>query len=192
MIRTAAVRLALFGVFLCAHLLRAQEARPIVFEVVLPASATLEIDGYMTKSTGVSRSFETPAVIPGKRYTYTIRATDGGKEVVKTLVFEPGGSLVFDLRPDFAAAGSRTTPMNTPRVKPKLDLKRGPTTPGFATFIVGGRLWVFRDGSTELGEFETAGDLEKHVTRINAGPKGVTIKAPDAATLDAYLKAQPK
>jgi hypothetical protein len=28
---------------------------------------------------------------------------------------------------------------------------------------------------------------EKHVTRVGAGPMRMTVKAPDAQTLDAYL-----
>jgi len=63
--------------------------------------------------------------------------------------------------------------------------------PGFATRVVEGRLWVFREGSDELAEFESNGELAKHVIRPAAGPGGVTIKAPDAETLDAYLTAQP-
>jgi hypothetical protein len=56
------------------------------------------------------------------------------------------------------------------------------TKPGFSVEVVDGRLWVFRAGhGTERPE--------KHVTRIGAGPRGMTVKAPDRDTLDAYLGA---
>ena len=54
-----------------------QEPRTIFFEVRLPADAVLLIDGYKTKSAGDTRIFETPAVPPGKTYTYTLKAPDG-------------------------------------------------------------------------------------------------------------------
>ena len=41
-------------------------------------------------------------------------------------------------------------------------------------------------GAKELAEFAKGGELAKHVTRIGAGPKGATIKGPDAETLDAW------
>ena len=50
-----------------------------------------------------------------------------------------------------------------------------------------GRLWVFREGAKELSLFEEAGELAKHVIRPGAGPGGMTIKGPDADTIDAYL-----
>jgi hypothetical protein len=47
-------------------------------------------------------------------------------------------------------------------------------------------VWVFKEGAKELAEFDKAGTLAKHTTRLGAGPGGATLKAPDAATLDAY------
>jgi len=63
--------------------------------------------------------------------------------------------------------------------------------PGFATTIEDGRLWVFRAGCEELAEFKANGELGKHVTRIAAGPKGMTLKGPDGETLDAYMLTKP-
>jgi hypothetical protein len=54
--------------------------------------------------------------------------------------------------------------------------------PGFATMVEDGRVWVFREGQ----EMEPS---EKSVTRVGAGPMGVTLKALDAETLDAYEAA---
>jgi hypothetical protein len=62
---------------------------------------------------------------------------------------------------------------------------------GFETFVEGGQLWVFVTGAKELAEFKKAKSLTKHVTRAGAGPMKMTIKAADAATIDAYLKAAP-
>lgn len=53
-------------------------------------------------------------------------------------------------------------------------------TEGFETSIKDGRLWVLRDGEKES---------EKHITLIGAGPMGLTIKAVDRNTANAYLAA---
>ena len=47
-------------------------------------------------------------------------------------------------------------------------------------------VWVFKEGAKELAEFDKAGTLAKHTTRLGAGPGGATLKSPDADTLDAY------
>lgn len=62
--------------------------------------------------------------------------------------------------------------------------------PGFKTKVDDGRLWVFREGSKELAEFEKSGEPAKMVTRIGAGPNGMTIRSDDASTIDAYLSAK--
>jgi hypothetical protein len=60
---------------------------------------------------------------------------------------------------------------------------------GFVTAIDDGRIWAFTAGSPELAEFEASGEPAKHVIRPAAGPQGMTVKAPDTETLDAYLRA---
>ena len=62
---------------------------------------------------------------------------------------------------------------------------------GFATTVRDGRLWAFRKGSKELEAFQGGGESAKHVTRIGAGPNGMTLKAPDTETLDEYLASKP-
>jgi hypothetical protein len=62
---------------------------------------------------------------------------------------------------------------------------------GFVTKFEDGRLWVFRTGAEELAAFERDGELAKHVIRPAAGPLGLTVKAPDVETLDAYLARKP-
>lgn len=59
--------------------------------------------------------------------------------------------------------------------------------PGFHTEMEDGRLWVFKEGSEELENYRSKGELAKHVVRPGAGPGGMTLKAPDAETLDSYL-----
>jgi hypothetical protein len=59
--------------------------------------------------------------------------------------------------------------------------------PGFVTIVEKGRLWVFRDGSSELAEYRAKGAPAKQVIRPNAGPMGMTLKATEAEILDAYL-----
>ncbi len=61
--------------------------------------------------------------------------------------------------------------------------------PGFMTKFEEGRLWIFKQGSKEYDFFLKHGELEKHVIRIGAGPRGMTLRAPDAATIEAYKKA---
>ena len=59
--------------------------------------------------------------------------------------------------------------------------------PGFHTqFDKEGRLWVFKTGATELADYQAKGELAKHVVRPAAGPMGLTLKGPDATTLDEY------
>jgi hypothetical protein len=62
--------------------------------------------------------------------------------------------------------------------------------PGFYTEVKEGRLWVLRDGSKELAEFKKDGELAKQVTRIGAGPNGMTIKSSDVEVIDDYLAAK--
>lgn len=62
--------------------------------------------------------------------------------------------------------------------------------PGFYTEVRDGRLWVFREGTKELEEFKKTGEPAHQVTRIGAGPNGVTIKSSDSAVIDEYLAAK--
>jgi hypothetical protein len=64
--------------------------------------------------------------------------------------------------------------------------------PGFVTEVEDGRLWVFREGSQELKEFEATGEPAKQFTDIGTGPNGMTVKAADEKTLKAYLETLKK
>jgi hypothetical protein len=59
--------------------------------------------------------------------------------------------------------------------------------PGFVTEVEDGRLWVFREGSQELKDFQATGEPAKQFTDIGSGPKGMTVKAADEKTLQDYL-----
>ena len=59
--------------------------------------------------------------------------------------------------------------------------------PGFVTRVEDGRLWIFKSNSEELPKYIEHGEPAKHIVRPGAGPKGMTVKATDAETLDAYL-----
>jgi hypothetical protein len=60
--------------------------------------------------------------------------------------------------------------------------------PGYVTRVEDGRLWVFRAGSRELGDFKVNGEPARQFTDIGAGPDGMTIKAADEQTLKDYLE----
>jgi len=60
-------------------------SQPATLVVELPADATLTVDGTATTSTSSSRVFITPALQPGRTYTYTLSAQvmrDGGVQTV--------------------------------------------------------------------------------------------------------------
>ena len=59
---------------------------------------------------------------------------------------------------------------------------------GFETVVEDGRIWAFRLGTPELDQFRKTGEPAKCVIRPSAGPMGMTVKAPDAETMDAYLR----
>jgi hypothetical protein len=74
----------------------------------------------------------------------------------------------------------------TPTAPTAKDLNK----PGYATEIKDGRLWVFRDGSKELAEFRQRGEPAHIVTRIGAGPNGMTIRSSEVEIIDGYLAAK--
>lgn len=62
--------------------------------------------------------------------------------------------------------------------------------PGFVTDVQDGRLWVFRADSKDLADFRKHGEPARMVTRIGAGPNGMTIRSSDAKVIDDYLAAR--
>ncbi|HEV2947534.1 MAG TPA: sulfatase-like hydrolase/transferase, partial [Gemmataceae bacterium] len=79
----------------------AQEEKVISFEVLLPANATLEIDGNKTDAIGTTRTFRTPPLKVGGKYAYTLKAKANGKEMTREIKISYGSENRFDLRGDF-------------------------------------------------------------------------------------------
>ncbi len=65
------------------------------------------------------------------------------------------------------------------------------TKPSYVAEVHDGRLWVFEAGSKVYTDFKTQGEPAKVVTRIGAGPNGMTIRSTDAKVIDGYLAANP-
>lgn len=63
--------------------------------------------------------------------------------------------------------------------------------PGFITRQKDGRIWAFRTGSKELGEFLKGGEPTKSATLVGVGPGGMTVRGPDVETVEAYAAARP-
>ncbi|MFG0316271.1 MAG: hypothetical protein ACF8XB_03280 [Planctomycetota bacterium JB042] len=61
--------------------------------------------------------------------------------------------------------------------------------PGFETFVVDGRLWVFEEGSEGLKEYESTGEPAKSVTMIGKGPNGMTIRSDEKRVIESYMAA---
>jgi uncharacterized protein (TIGR03000 family) len=165
----------------------AQDRRPIVFEVWVPAGATLVIDGFRTLSTGEKRTFETPPVPTDGAHVYTVKVIQGDRELVRTLRFTPEGTRTFDLRAEFAASKSVKQPGGEEASELRPGLSRGPEKAGFRTFVEDGRLWVFHEDAAELSAWLKDGTLARHVIRPGVGPEGMSIKAPDGETVVDYL-----
>jgi uncharacterized protein (TIGR03000 family) len=73
------------------------EAAPCAVVVHLPADATLTIDGEATTSTSPRRKFVSPALPPGRKFTYTLAATfdrDGESVTVEKVVRVSAGGEV--------------------------------------------------------------------------------------------------
>jgi uncharacterized protein (TIGR03000 family) len=95
--------LALAGVWGTAATVLAEETKPAVLVIRLPADARLEIDDTPTNQEGAVRRFESPPLTVGQTYTYTVRATweeDGERRtVVRKAQVTPGEETEVDLRP---------------------------------------------------------------------------------------------
>jgi uncharacterized protein (TIGR03000 family) len=180
-----------------------------MLEVRLPADAQLELNGFKTQSTGEVRRFVSSVLTSGKTYSYLLKATWQGKEIVRTISVKPEDvTVVTLLTQDFTAPADKraangesvpkqgAAPIAGAAPVPKEAVEplptKGPPPPkdGFSVLGKDGRWWVFRASSKELSTFEKDGEPEKHVTRLNAGSLGITLKAPDVETLEEYLAAK--
>jgi len=84
--------------------------QPATIVVSLPADARLTIDGAVTSSTSATRTFVSPALTPGKSYTYTFEAVykKDGKDVKvsKKVPVQAGKTAQVELN-DVVAVASR-------------------------------------------------------------------------------------
>src|SRR5262249_23022830 len=90
----------------------------IVFEVMLPANAILEIDGDKTAETGEARTFQTPPLKVGGHYNYSLKATTRGKTVTRQIHLTHGAANMIESGPtsrgsagDPARRNSRISPV---------------------------------------------------------------------------------
>ena len=99
--------MALAALFGLSGLASAQEKKPATIKIVLPASNFKEpvvtVEGVATKSSGSERTFTTPALEPGKTYTYKIEALIEPNNYTKItrpreITFKAGESVTVDLR----------------------------------------------------------------------------------------------
>jgi hypothetical protein len=82
-----------------------------------------------------------------------------------------------------------------PKAEPKKESKAKTYPPGapgpydrtgLITRVKDDRLWIFRDRTKDLADFDKGTPSEKHVTLVGEGPNGMTVKAPDAETIEAW------
>jgi uncharacterized protein (TIGR03000 family) len=104
---------------LAALPLAAAEPRPARLRVFLPAEAKLSIEGSETTSTGAERLFESPPLLPGKTYLYTLKAeylVKGGAYVTRMVLVKvtPGQEVQADLRPGQGKPSSEVLFVPTP------------------------------------------------------------------------------
>jgi uncharacterized protein (TIGR03000 family) len=126
-------------------LTQAAEEQVIVFEVLLPDNASLEIDGVKTMETGADRTYQTPPLKVGGRYTYTLKATVGDKAVTRQINLAHGAGNTIDLRPDFLAAGA-------PKAKPtELAQKQNDSKKPNILFIMGDDIGWMQPGCYHRG-----------------------------------------
>lgn len=62
--------------------------------------------------------------------------------------------------------------------------------PGFFTHVHDGRLWVIKEGDKDAEIVAKNQEPKVVITRIGAGPKGMTIKSNDGKVIDDYLAAK--
>lgn len=75
----------------------------ILFDVLLPADAVLELQGVKMDAAGAVRHFQTPPLQTVGEYTYTLKATSQGKEVSRNIRLKHGMINSIDLRSEFPA-----------------------------------------------------------------------------------------
>jgi uncharacterized protein (TIGR03000 family) len=76
--------------------------QPAEIVVAIPGPARLTIDDHETSQTGEQRRFVTPPLAPGRKFTYTLKATwiEGNRQIVRMAVatVQAGKQTTLDLR----------------------------------------------------------------------------------------------
>ncbi len=136
--------------------------KPAVFEILVPADAELEVEGYRTQTTGEKRRFESPPVEPGSTYAYSIKATWHGHTVERTVRLRTGSVTTVDLRED---------------LQPSLPSAAPPTPAGSFSLLVPPAL-MLRPGEKvvlplRVKRFHFPGPIQVAFEKV---PEGVTVE----------------
>ena len=146
------------------------DKRPALLDVLLPADAELEVNGYKTKSMGEMRRFESPPLAKGRPYTYSLKATWRGHSLTRRVELQPDKLKTLDLRDELTAL---TAP------KPR----------GSFALLVPPSLTVPVEGSAPLPIRVKRFDLPDAIrVTLHHLPKGLI--APDAVLTDGQTDVQ--
>ncbi len=77
--------------------------KPVLIDVLLPADAVLEVNGYKTKSMGEMRRFESPPVAEGRPYAYSLKVTWRGQSLTRRIEVQPDKLKTLDFRDELTA-----------------------------------------------------------------------------------------
>jgi uncharacterized protein (TIGR03000 family) len=75
----------------------------IRIDVLVPEDALLEVNGRKTKSTGESRRFESPPVMMGRTYAYSLKVSWKGHTLTRRIQVQPEHPVTLDLRKELQA-----------------------------------------------------------------------------------------
>lgn len=90
------------------------EEEAIEFELIVPESAVVLLDGKEMKTRGSVRNFKTPALPTGKTYSYLVTVREQSKETQHKIILSHGKANSFDLRPEGSPAIVRGKKEHTP------------------------------------------------------------------------------
>lgn len=85
------------------------------FHIFVPDDAFVFVARERMHSGGSTRIFESPPLLPGRRYIYEISVIYAGLEVSREVIFEAGRTVEIDFRPAFEKLLQR--PTETPRYR---------------------------------------------------------------------------
>ena len=80
-----------------------EERKPVCLDIRVPEDAELEVNGHKTKSRGELRRFESPPVVVGRTYEYSLKVSWHGHTLTRRLQMQPERPVTLDLRKDLQA-----------------------------------------------------------------------------------------